>query len=71
MKCNHKESCRKKRLENDVSKFVGAILENLEVLTTQRLLFIDHNLCSVEWDTLRHCMKVNYSGFSFRDVSYR
>ena len=87
-----KQATEKKRLENDVSKFAGAILEarfpnseviqaakifdpkaiptsdldciaygetELQVLTTKYSLFVDHNCCSIEWDTLKHCMKVS------------
>ena len=95
------------KLENDVTKFVGAILGNLEarfpnseviqaarifdpkaiptsdsdcipygeaelrVLTTKYSLFVDHNCCSIEWDTLKQCIKVSYCGFSFRDFTLK
>lgn len=93
----------RKRLENDVAKFVEKILENLKarfpnselieavkifdpkavpvsdadcaaygekelrLLTTQYSTFVDHNLCSLQWDTLKQCMKISYSGYSFRN----
>ena len=102
-----KRATERTRLENDVSKFVGAIVGNLEarfpnseviqaarifdpkaiptsdsdcvaygeaelrVLTTKYSLFVNHNCCSIEWDTLKHCMKVSYCGFSFRDFTLK
>ena len=29
--------------------------------------FVDHNLCSLEWDTLKHCMKISYARYSLRE----
>ena len=102
-----KQATEKTKLENNVTKFVGAILENLEarfpnseliqatrifdpkaiptsdsdfipygeaelrVLTTKYSLFVDHNCCSIEWDTLNHCIKVSYCGFSFCDFTLK
>ena len=43
----------------------------LQVLTTQYSLFIDHNLCSMEWDTLKHCMKISSSEFSSCDFTLK
>lgn len=31
---------------------------DLQLLTTQYSSFVDHNQCSLEWDTLKHCMKI-------------
>ena len=31
---------------------------DLLLLTSQYASFLDHNLCSLEWDTLKHCMKI-------------
>ena len=39
---------------------------DLQLLTCQYSSFVDHNLCSLEWDTLKHCIKMSYSGHSFR-----
>ena len=41
--------------------------DDLQVLTTHYSSFIDHNQCSLEWDTLKHCMKISYSRHSFRE----
>ena len=35
--------------------------------TSQYSSFVDHNQCSLEWDTLKHCMKISYSKHSFRE----
>ena len=35
--------------------------DDLQVLTSQYSSFVDHNQCSLEWDTLKHCMKISYS----------
>ena len=40
---------------------------DLQLLTIQYSSFVDHNQCSLEWDTLKHCMKMNYSRHSFRE----
>ena len=39
--------------------------DDLQVLTTHYSSFIDHNQCSLESDTLKHCMKISYSRHSF------
>ena len=39
--------------------------DDLQVLTSQYSSFVDHNQCSLEWDTLKHCMKISYSKHSF------
>ena len=41
--------------------------KELRLLTTHYSTFVDHNLCLLEWDTLKQCMKISYSGYSFRD----
>ena len=41
--------------------------DDLQVLTSQYSSFVDHNQCSLEWDTLKHCMKISYSKHSFRE----
>ena len=41
--------------------------DDLQVLTSQYSSFVDHNQCSLEWDILKHCMKISYSKHSFRE----
>ena len=41
--------------------------DDLQVLTIHYSSFIDHNQCSLEWDTLKYCMKISYSRHSFRE----
>ena len=36
-------------------------------LLTRQYSSLDHNQCSLEWDTLKHCMKMSYSRHSFRE----
>ncbi|XP_065892733.1 zinc finger protein 862-like [Dysidea avara] len=40
---------------------------DLLLLTSQYSSFVDHNLCSLEWDTLKHCMKISYARYSLRE----
>jgi len=40
---------------------------DLLLLTGHYSSFMDHNLCSLEWDTLKHCMKISYAKYSLRD----
>ena len=37
----------------------------LWLLTTQYSMFVDHNICSLEWATLKQCMKISYSRYFF------
>ena len=41
--------------------------KELQLLTRQYSIFVDHNLCSLEWDTLKQSMKISYSGYSFHN----
>ena len=41
--------------------------KELQLLTTHYSIFVDHNLCSLEWDTLKQYMKISYSGYYFRN----
>ena len=43
----------------------------LRLLTSQYSSFVDHNLCSLEWDTLKHCMKMSYSKHSLREFTLK
>ena len=40
---------------------------DLMLLTNQYSSFVDHNLCSLEWDTLKQCMKISYAKYSLRE----
>ena len=41
--------------------------DDLQVVTSQYSSFVDHNQCSLEWDTLKHCMKISCSKHFFRE----
>ena len=41
--------------------------DNLQILTSRYSSFVDHNQCSLGWDTLKDCKKIGYSKHSFRE----
>ena len=43
----------------------------LRLLTSQYSSFVDHNLYSLEWDTLKHCMKMSYSKHSLCEFTLK